>query len=106
MSRDDDLKCVCNGSGYVNDLELGNLICGCTFKVRLGGDMNRDKYGTVHAIAHFDFDGSCNSCPCSGWVNGRSEGKCQLSKTNFDITRVPYDERHKQCPLCIEDNGW
>jgi len=57
---------------------------------------------TIHAIAHFDFDGSCYNCPCVGKLDGDKE-ICQLSVTGFDIHRVPYDERHEDCPLCIEE---
>ena len=36
----DDAPCKCNGSGFINDPEMGNLICDCTFrKAGLGGRM-------------------------------------------------------------------
>ena len=31
MSRE-DATCSCDGSGFINDPKLGNLICDCTFK--------------------------------------------------------------------------
>ena len=39
MSRD-DAPCKCNGTGFISDPEMGNLICDCTFrKAGLGGRM-------------------------------------------------------------------
>lgn len=57
---------------------------------------------TVHAIAHFDFDGSCAGCPL--WV-GWAKIACGISKTQFDVTMVPEGRRHEHCPLCIEEDG-
>ena len=58
---------------------------------------------TVHAIARFNWDGSCYNCPCVGKLGGVKE-VCQLSDTSFDIYSVPHNGRHEHCPLCIEEN--
>lgn len=55
----------------------------------------------VHAIAHFDFDGTCASCPLSHSVGFLVI--CRLSKTNFDLGMVLHNERHELCPLCIDE---
>ena len=57
---------------------------------------------SVHAIAHFDFDGSCHGCPLAdlAWRGGI----CRLSTTKFSIDRVLIDDRHEHCPLCIEED--
>ena len=53
---------------------------------------------TVHAIAHFDFDGSCLDCPC----NNEDGGICNLG--GFNIVPMPKHKRHEHCPLCIEED--
>ena len=58
------------------------------------------KKKTIHAIAHFDFDGSCRNCKCVDWFYDN----CQLSKTNFSVRGVSDGERHEHCPLCIEED--
>ena len=67
-------------------------------------DLNRLKRRTksVHAIAHFDFDGSCAGC--SLWT-GWDEVVCGISKTQFSVSMVPEGQRHEHCPLCIEEEG-
>jgi len=53
---------------------------------------------SVHAIAHFDFDGSCHSCPFSNF-----EGNyCDFMREEIDS--VPCSDRHEHCPLCIEED--
>jgi hypothetical protein len=54
---------------------------------------------TIHAIAHFDFDGSCIDCPCADL----EDLVCLLSKTKFQISTIPEGNRHAHCPLCIEE---
>ena len=54
---------------------------------------------TVHAIAHFDFDGSCGDCAC----NNEDGGICNLPDTGFNTSDVPKGQRHEHCPLCIEE---
>jgi len=53
---------------------------------------------TIHAIAHFDFDGSCDDCPVS---NFGYRYICRLGKLNVEC--VPEGKRHEHCPLCIEE---
>jgi len=60
---------------------------------------------TIHAIAHFDFDGSCENCPCSPWTadtTGWEVQLCCLGK--FNVEKVPRRQRHELCPLCIEED--
>ena len=53
---------------------------------------------TIHAIAHFDFDGSCDDCPCAS-----SDGSlCFLMMRS--LMSVPLGNRHNNCPLCIEED--
>jgi hypothetical protein len=59
---------------------------------------------TVHAIAHFDFDGRCLYCPCAWWHPEVEEGICQLSDTSFELSKAHAKKRHKDCPLCIEED--
>jgi len=68
---------------------------------------------TVHAIAHFDFDGSCLDCPCAWWSDEVADGKCQLNDTEIryekqfgkSIGRGGLDKgRHEHCPLCVEED--
>jgi hypothetical protein len=54
--------------------------------------------GNIHAIAHFDFDGSCRDCPCLD----RKVSRCQISISKFTVKLVPDGQRHELCPLCIE----
>lgn len=62
--------------------------------------MNQYKPKTVHAIAHFDFEGSCAGCPCLNWY----ADVCRLIKGNPSIVGVPEGGRHEMCPLCIEED--
>ena len=41
MSQD-DLQCKCNGSGFIDDPDIGNLICDCTFRKAGLGKMSQD----------------------------------------------------------------
>ena len=58
------------------------------------------KKRSVHAIAHFDFDGSCGDCAC----NNEDGGICNLPDTGFNTSDVPKGQRHEHCPLCIEED--
>jgi len=53
MSRD-DAPCKCNGTGFISDPIIGNLICDCTFrKAGLGGDQSdRPEYCPLVPVKH------------------------------------------------------
>jgi hypothetical protein len=59
----------------------------------------------VHAIAHFDFDGSCDDCPCCHWFREDGPSYCLLSDTQFGLSNVRNGQRHEHCPLCIEEDN-
>lgn len=65
-----------------------------------GCGRQRHEKKSVHAIAHFDFDGSCEDCAC----NNEDGGICNLPDTGFNTSDVPKGQRHKHCPLCIEED--
>jgi len=76
-------------SHITNMTELGVLLFG----------MNQDNppEKTIHAIAHFDFDGSCDDCP---FGNFGYKYMCRLGK--LDVEGVSVGKRHELCPLCFE----
>jgi len=57
----------------------------------------QDKPKTVHATAHFDFDGSCDDC---AFGNFGYRYICRLGKLNVEC--VPEGKRHEHCSLHLD----